>query len=74
MRKKLDNPYIWLVLGELIIIAIIIIIKLIFNMLENKKLDKIINFLDRKTKENKNNTMNDKFKECIKIIEQNKGD
>ena len=70
----MNNPYIWLVLGELIIIAIIIIIKLIFNRLENKKLDKIINFLDRKTKENKNNTVDDKFKECIKIIEQNKGD
>ena len=70
----MDNPYIWLVLGELIIIAIIIIIKLIFNRLENKKLDKIINFLDKKTKENKNNTVDDKFKECIKIIEQNKGD
>ena len=74
MRKKLDNPYIWLVLGELIIIAIIIIIKLIFNRLENKKLDKIINFLDRKTKENKNNTIDDKFKECLKIIENNKRD
>ena len=74
MRRKLDNPYIWLVLGELIIIAIIIIIKLIFNRLENKKLDKIINFLDRKTKENKNNTMDDKFKECLKIIENNKRD
>ena len=71
---KVDNPYIWLVLGELIIIAIIIIIKLIFNKLENKKLDKIINFLDRKTKENKNNTVDDKFKECLKIIENNKRD
>lgn len=70
----MDNPYIWLVLGELIIIAIIIIIKLIFDKLENKKLDKIINFLDRKTKENKNNTMDDKFKECLKIIEKNKRD
>ena len=70
----MDNPYIWLGLGELIIIAIIIIIKLIFNRLENKKLDKIINFLDRKTKENKNNIVDDKFRECIKIIEQNKGD
>ena len=74
MRRKLDNPYIWLVLGELIIIAIIIIIKLIFNKLEDKKLDKIINFLDRKTKENKNNTIDDKFKECLKIIESNKSD
>ena len=70
----MDNPYIWLGLGELIIIAIIIIIKLIFNKLEDKKLDKIINFLDRKTKENKNNTMDDKFKECLKIIENNKRD
>ena len=70
----MDNPYIWLVLGELIIIAFIVIIKIIFNKLENKKLDKIINFLDRKTKENKNNTMDDKFKECLKIIESNKRD
>lgn len=70
----MDNPYIWLVLGELIIIAIIIIIKLIFDKLENKKLDKIINFLDRKTKESKNNIMDDKFKECLKIIEKNKRD
>lgn len=70
----MDNPYIWLVLGELIIIAFIVIIKVIFNKLENKKLDKIINFLDKKTKENKNNIVDDKFKECIKIIEQNKGD
>lgn len=74
MRKKLDNPYIWLVIGELIIIAFIVIIKIIFNKLENKKLDKIINFLDKKTKENQCNNINNKFKECIKIIGQNKGD
>ena len=74
MRKKLDNPYIGLIIGELIIIAFIVIIKIIFNKLENKKLDKIINFLDRKIKENKNNTMDDKFKECLKIIESNKRD
>ena len=70
----MDNPYIGLIIGELIIIAFIVIIKIIFNKLENKKLDKIINFLDRKIKENKNNTMDDKFKECLKIIESNKRD
>ena len=70
----MNSPYIWLIVGELIIIAFIITIKIIFNKLEGKKLDKIINFLDKKTKENQDNNMNDKFKECIKIIEQNKGD
>lgn len=70
----MNSPYIWLIIGELIIIAFIIAIKIIFNKLEGKKLDKIINFLDKKTKENQDNNMNDKFKECIKIIEQNKGD
>ena len=70
----MNSPYIWLIIGELIIIAFIITIKIIFNKLEGKKLDKIINFLDKKTKENQDNNMNDKFKECIKIIEQNKGD
>ena len=70
----MNSPYIWLIIGELIIIAFIIAIKIIFNKLEGKKLDKIINFLDKKTKENQDNNMNDKFKECIKIIEQDKGD
>ena len=70
----MNSPYIWLIIGELIIIAFIITIKIIFNKLEGKKLDKIINFLDKKTKENQDNNMNDKFKECIKIIGQNKGD
>lgn len=66
----MENPFIWLVIGEIIVIAIIFIVKYIFERLEDKKVDKIIKFLDSKTKDNKDTK--DKLNECLKIIEQNR--
>lgn len=65
----MEDPLKWLVLGELIIIGIIVLVKLIFDKLEDRKLDKIIEFLDKKTKNDKE--AKDKLNECLKIIEQN---
>lgn len=65
----MESPFIWLVIGEIIILAFIIIIKIIFDKMEDKKVDKVIKFLDRKTKDDKETK--DKLKECMKIIEQN---
>lgn len=65
----MEDPLKWLVLGELIIIGIIVLVKFIFDKLEDRKLDKIIEFLDKKTKNDKE--AKDKLNECLKIIEQN---
>lgn len=65
----MENPFIWLVIGEIIVIAIIFIVRYIFERLEDKKVDKIIKFLANKTKDNKNTK--DKFNECLKIIKHN---
>lgn len=65
----MENPFIWLVIGEVIIIAFIFIMKFIFDRMENKKIDKIINFMNKKTRDDKE--AKDKLKDCLKIIEQN---
>lgn len=66
----MDNPYKWFIIGELIIIGFIVIAKIIFNKLEDKKIDKIIEFMDKKSADNRETK--DKFEECLKIIEKNK--
>lgn len=65
----MENPFIWLVIGEVIIIAFIFIMKFIFDRMENKKIDKIINFMNKKTRDDKE--AKDKLEDCLKIIEQN---
>lgn len=65
----MESPFIWLVIGEVIIIAFIFIMKFIFDRMENKKIDKIINFMNKKTRDDKE--AKDKLKDCLKIIEQN---
>lgn len=58
----------WLVLAEIIIIFIIIIIKLIFRHMDNKRIDKILDFFDNHMA---NNEHTDKFSECVDIIKRN---
>ena len=65
----MEDPLKWLVIGELIIIGIIVLAKFIFDKLEDRKIDKVIKFLDKKTRNDKE--AKDKLKECLKIIEQN---
>lgn len=55
---------------ELVIVAIIFIIRLIFILMKKHNLDKIIKSLT--TKINIKNQDSDKFKECLQIIENNK--
>lgn len=65
----MEDPLKWLVIVELIIIGIIVLAKFIFDKLEDRKIDKVIKFLDKKTRNDKE--AKDKLKECLKIIEQN---
>ena len=66
----MDSAFIYLVIAEIVIIALVIGIKLLFNYFENKKIKSVLDFIDRKSKENKEGTT-DRFKECIEIIKQN---
>ena len=61
----------WLVLGEVIIIAIIFAIIYIFKKMEEKKVNNILDYIEIKSK---NKEIDDKFKECMKIIEENNKD
>lgn len=64
----MDVGFIWLVVGELIVITIVIIARLIFKKMEEKKVNKVLNFIERKSKDK---DINDKFKECLEIIREN---
>lgn len=65
----MDSIYFWLVVAELIIIALIVIIKLIFSYFENKKINGILNFFEKRAKEK---DIEDKYKQCLEIIRKNK--
>lgn len=64
----MDNCFIWLVVGELIILLFIFIVKLIFKYAEKKKIDGILEYIDKRAKEKE---INKKFQECIDIINKN---
>ena len=65
------NEFIWLIIGEAIVIIFICIIRYIFYLKENKKIDKIINAFKKEIKHNQNKDSEDKFQECLKIIKEN---
>ena len=58
------------VIAEVVIILLAVGIRLLFNYLENKKIKSILDFIDKKSKENQVNNI-DRFKECLEIIKQN---
>lgn len=65
----MKEGYIWLILIELAIIGLVFIIRYILKKIEERKVNKILKFIDKKSKENKETE--DKFKECLEIIKQN---
>lgn len=65
------NEFIWLIIGEAIVIIFICIIRYIFYLKENKKIDKIINAFKKEIKHNQNKNSEDKFQEYLKIIKEN---
>ena len=65
----MKEGYIWLILIELVIIGLVFIIRYILKKIEERKVNKILKFIDKKSKENKETE--DKFKECLEIIKQN---
>lgn len=65
----MEEGFKYLIIAEIIIIVVIIIARLIFNHMENKKIKSVLDYIDRKAKENSNNCT-DKLKECIDIIKQ----
>lgn len=67
--KSLEEGFKYLIIAEIIIIVVIIIARLIFNHMENKKIKSVLDYIDKKAKENSNNRT-DKLKECIDIIKQ----
>ena len=64
----MDNKYIWLVIGELVVILIVVITRIIFKIIEKHKVNNILKFIDEKSN---NKQVNDKFKECLEIIKEN---
>lgn len=67
----MDSNLKWLVLGELIIISIIFVGRYIFKKMEEKKVNNILEYIEKKSKDKE---VNDKFKECLDIIKQNNKD
>ena len=65
------NGFFWLIIGEVIVIIFICLIRYIFYLKENKKIDKIINNFKKEIKNNQNKNSEDKFQECLKIIKEN---
>lgn len=65
----MKEGYIWLILIELAIIGLVFIIRCILKKIEERKVNKILKFIDRKSKEDKE--AEERFKECIEIIKQN---
>ena len=65
------NAFFWLMIGEVIVIIFICLIRYIFYLKENKKIDKIINTFKKEIKNNQNKNSEDKFQECLKIIKEN---
>lgn len=61
----MEKQYIWLIIGELLIIALVVIVKLIFDHLEKKKVNSILKFIDKKAKEKEAAR---KFDDCLEII------
>ena len=64
----MDNKYIWLVIGELVVILVVVIARIIFRIIEKHKVNNILKFIDEKSN---NKQVNDKFKECLAIIKEN---
>ena len=60
----------FLVIGEIIVLFIVVISKLIFNLFEKHKIKQILLFMEDKYRKDKE--AKKAFKECLKIIEENK--
>jgi len=54
----------WLVLIELLIIGIIVLIKIIIEHYEKKKIEKILNYFEKRAQENSN------YEERVNILKQ----
>jgi len=64
-----DSLFIYLVVAELAVILLIVVIKLLFNYLENKKIKSILDFIDKRAEANIDGRA-ERFKECIDILKQ----
>lgn len=73
MEVKLDNGMKWLVLFEVIFIAILLIIRFIYDKhqknKDNENVDKVLKYINTRAQEDKD--IKHKFKECIDNIKQN---
>ena len=64
----MNSEFIWLIVGEIFVIALVVIVRIIFKIIEKKKVDNILKYIDKKSKDK---DVDDKFKECIDIIKSN---
>ena len=60
----LDKNFMWLVLIELLIIGIIVLIKIIIEHYEKKKIEKILNYFEKRAQENSN------YEERVNLLKQ----
>ena len=61
----------WLIIAEVVLLLIVLGVRLIFKYLENKKIKSILKFIESRAD---NNGIEDRLRECIDIINQNKKD
>lgn len=65
----MESNYLLLILIASLVL-LIAVVKIILKYFERKEINSILELMKKKTKEDKE--VEQKFKECIKIIEQNK--
>ena len=63
----MNEQYIWIIMIGIIIILGIIIFRALTNFFENRKIEKILNYIDNKAKEKE---YRKRFQECLDIIEK----
>ena len=64
----MEKGFIYLIIIELIILAIIVGTRLLFNYLEARKIKRILNYIDKRAHKDKD--VSNRIQECINTIKQ----
>ena len=67
----MEIGYVYLLIAEVVVILSVVGIKLIFNYIEHKKINKVLRFIDKKSKNVSDKEVQKRIEECIEIIRQN---
>lgn len=64
----MEKGFIYLIIIELIVLAIIVGTRLLFNYLEARKIKRILNYIDKRAHNDKD--VSNRIQECINAIKQ----